>query len=84
MTQTAHPLQTHWDAALKAKASDIRLIALDVDGIMSDGRLYFSASGDELKAFNILDGLGLKSLRATAIYTCFSLGPRFLLFGCGQ
>ena len=62
MTQTAHPLQTHWDAALKAKASDIRLIALDVDGIMSDGRLYFSASGDELKAFNLLDGMGPNQL----------------------
>ena len=33
------------------------------------------------QAYGDLDGLGLKSLRATAIYTCFSLGPRFLLFG---
>ena len=62
MTQTAHPLQTHWDAALKAKASDIRLIALDVDGIMSDGRLYFSASGGELTALNLLDGMGPNQL----------------------
>ena len=76
MTQTAHPLQTHWDAALKAKASDIRLIALDVDGIMSDGRLYFSASGDELKAFNILDGLGLKQLMQAGITVAVITGRR--------
>ena len=76
MTQTAHPLQTHWDTALKAKASDIRLIALDVDGIMSDGRLYFSASGDELKAFNILDGLGLKQLMQAGITVAVITGRR--------
>ena len=76
MTQTAHPLQTHWDAALKAKASDIRLIALDVDGIMSDGRLYFSASGDELKAFNILDGLGLKQVMEAGITVAVITGRR--------
>jgi 3-deoxy-D-manno-octulosonate 8-phosphate phosphatase (KDO 8-P phosphatase) len=56
-----------WPEPLLAKASKIRLIALDVDGIMSDGKLYFSANGDELKAFNILDGLGLKQLMAAGI-----------------
>ncbi|WP_412536180.1 KdsC family phosphatase [Marinobacter sp. MIT932201] len=59
---------THrWPDALLTKAARIRLIALDVDGIMSDGKLYFSANGDELKAFNILDGLGLKQLMAAGI-----------------
>ena len=43
-----------WSASVLAKAARIQLIALDVDGIMSDGKVYFSASGDELKAFNIL------------------------------
>ena len=57
----------NWPEPLLAKASKIRLIALDVDGIMSDGKLYFSASGDELKAFNILDGLGLKQLMTAGI-----------------
>ncbi|MBW0146879.1 KdsC family phosphatase [Marinobacter arenosus] len=61
------PLRTNWSGALLEKAARIRLIALDVDGIMSDGKLYFSASGDELKAFNILDGLGLKQLMAAGI-----------------
>ena len=63
MTGMVHPLQNQWNDALKAKAAAIRLVAFDVDGIMSDGRLYFSAGGDELKTFNILDGLGLKQLQ---------------------
>ena len=38
-----------------AKARSIKLLALDVDGVLSDGRLYFSAQGDELKTFSTLD-----------------------------
>ncbi|NWN91328.1 HAD hydrolase family protein [Marinobacter adhaerens] len=61
------PLHDLWPAALLEKAARIRLVALDVDGVMSDGRIYFTASGDELKGFNILDGLGLKQLMAAGI-----------------
>ncbi|MDX1802337.1 MAG: HAD hydrolase family protein [Marinobacter sp.] len=52
---------------LVARAQSIRLLALDVDGVMTDGTLLFSALGDELKAFNILDGLGIKQLMAAGI-----------------
>lgn len=62
-TDTLPPLP----AALAEKARRVRLLALDVDGIMTDGRLYFSAQGDELKGFNILDGLGLKQLMRNGI-----------------
>ena len=41
----------------------IKLLALDVDGVLTDGRIYYSNSGDELKAFNIKDGLGIKLLQ---------------------
>lgn len=44
------------------KAANIKLVALDVDGVMTGGSVYFSAQGDELKAFNILDGQGIKAL----------------------
>jgi len=47
---------------IKEKAKGIKLLALDVDGVMTDGRIYFSAQGDELKAFSILDGQGIKTL----------------------
>jgi 3-deoxy-D-manno-octulosonate 8-phosphate phosphatase (KDO 8-P phosphatase) len=43
-------------------AANLQLLALDVDGVLTDGTLYFSAQGDEIKAFNILDGLGIKQL----------------------
>lgn len=70
------PMHASWGDELKAKAAGVRLIALDVDGIMSDGRLYFSARGDELKAFNILDGLGLKQLMTAGITVAVITGRR--------
>lgn len=53
--------------SVREKAGAIKLAAFDVDGIMTDGTLLFSAHGDELKAFNILDGLGIKQLLATGV-----------------
>ncbi len=45
----------------------IRLIAFDVDGVMTDGGLYYSDSGEEFKRYNSLDGQGLKMLRASGV-----------------
>ncbi|MBK1873398.1 HAD hydrolase family protein [Marinobacter sp. 1-3A] len=67
MDELKSPLQKLWPESLLGKAAGIKLVALDVDGIMSDGKIYFSANGDELKGFNILDGLGLKQLMAAGI-----------------
>lgn len=49
------------------QAKSIRLIAFDVDGIMTDGGLYLTDSGEEFKRFNSLDGHGLKMLRASGV-----------------
>lgn len=49
------------------KAGQVRLMAFDVDGVMTDGTLYYSAQGEELKAFNTLDGHGLKMLANAGI-----------------
>lgn len=49
------------------QAKSIRLIAFDVDGIMTDGGLYLSDTGDEFKRFNSLDGHGLKMLVASGV-----------------
>lgn len=62
------------DKALAERLKDIRLLALDVDGVLTDGRLYFAASGDELKAFNILDGLGLKLVRQAGVEVALITG----------
>jgi len=51
------------------KAAGIRLLALDVDGVLTDGRLYFAENGEELKTFDTQDGHGIKMLQAAGI-TC--------------
>ena len=48
--------------AVIAAAKKIKLLLLDVDGVLTDGRLYYGNSGEEMKAFNIQDGLGIKLL----------------------
>ena len=45
----------------------LRLLILDVDGVLTDGRLYYGADGAELKAFNALDGSAMKRLMAAGI-----------------
>jgi len=50
------------DGAL-ARAKGLKLMIFDVDGIMTDGTLYYSERGEELKAFNIQDGYGIKMLK---------------------
>lgn len=52
---------------LLAKARRIRVAVFDVDGVLTDGTLYFGANGEELKAFNILDGHGIKMLKNAGI-----------------
>lgn len=51
------------NALLRERASAIRLLILDVDGVLTDGKLYFSNTGDEMKTFCTLDGHGIKLLQ---------------------
>lgn len=51
-----------------ARAANIRLAAFDVDGTLTDGRLWYSESGHETKVFHVHDGLGLKRLQAHGIH----------------
>ena len=48
-------------------AKPIKLLLLDVDGILSDGKIYYTNNGDEIKNFHIHDGLGLKLLQKNNI-----------------
>jgi 3-deoxy-D-manno-octulosonate 8-phosphate phosphatase (KDO 8-P phosphatase) len=50
-----------------ARARRIRLLALDVDGVLTDGQLYFSSGGDEMKSFSTLDGQGIKLLQDSGV-----------------
>ena len=47
----------------------IRLVATDVDGVLTDGGLYYSDSGEQIKKFNVWDGLGLVLLKRAGLVT---------------
>lgn len=49
------------------KAAQIVLMGFDVDGVLTDGTLYFTSAGDEMKAFSSLDGHGLRLLQRFGI-----------------
>jgi|TARA_Y100000780_G_C13557237_1_gene367691 3-deoxy-D-manno-octulosonate 8-phosphate phosphatase (KDO 8-P phosphatase) len=50
-----------------AAARKLKLLLLDVDGVLTDGKLYFATSGEEIKAFHSLDGHGIKMLMSTGV-----------------
>lgn len=56
------------------RASAIRLFGMDVDGVLSDGSLFFSNSGEEIKAFSVLDGLGIKMLADSGVVPAIITG----------
>ena len=55
------------DSALRERAANIKLLVLDVDGVMTDSKLYVDHAGNESKAFNARDGLGIKVLQRCGI-----------------
>ena len=56
------------------QARQVKLMAFDVDGVLTDGTLYFTAQGDEIKAFNSLDGHGLKMLADAGVVLAIITG----------
>lgn len=52
---------------LNTRAQQIKLLILDVDGVLTDGRLYYNAQGEEIKSFHARDGLGIKCLQSMGI-----------------
>lgn len=75
-TRSATAVGPRTSAAARRRAKRVRLMIFDVDGVMTDGRLWYGPRGEELKAFHVLDGLGVKMLAeaglATAILTARS------------
>lgn len=61
---------------LQNKAIAIRLLVLDVDGILTDGRIYYGAQGEALKVFNTLDGHGLKMLMRHGVQVAIITGRK--------
>lgn len=54
-------------AGARTPLERIRLVVLDVDGVLTDGRLYYQSGGEALKVFHARDGLGLKLLMRAGI-----------------
>lgn len=61
------------------RAQNIRLLLLDVDGVLTNGRIYYTEHGDEMKAFHIQDGLGIKLLQHNGIEVGIITGRRSTL-----
>ncbi len=54
----------------------VRLLVLDVDGVLTDGRLYYGIRGESLKVFNVKDGHGIKQVAAAGITVAIISGRR--------
>jgi 3-deoxy-D-manno-octulosonate 8-phosphate phosphatase (KDO 8-P phosphatase) len=55
------------DEALLQRARRVQLLVLDVDGVLTDGRLYITAHGEETKVFHVRDGSGIVALRRAGV-----------------
>jgi 3-deoxy-D-manno-octulosonate 8-phosphate phosphatase (KDO 8-P phosphatase) len=76
--------------------SKIKILACDVDGVFSDGRIYMGQQGEELKAFHTRDGYGIKTLQSIGVQVAVitgrrsniveqrmsSLGVKYIIQGC--
>ena len=56
------------------RAAQVQVMIFDVDGVLTDGRLYYGPDGEVLKTFHTLDGHGLKMLRQAGIRTAIITG----------
>ena len=80
------------------RAGKIKLLLMDCDGVLTDGKIYFNEHGEETKAFNTKDGQGIVSLHRAGIMTGIitgrifkglerrteELGIKFLRMGCND
>lgn len=63
-------------ADLTARARRIRLLSCDVDGVLTDGRIFVAEDGRELKAYSCLDGLGMKWLERSGVAVAWITGSK--------
>ncbi len=63
-------------SALRAAAARVRLLVLDVDGVLTDGRLLYDAEGRESKSFHVRDGYGIQQVMAAGVTVAVISGRR--------
>jgi 3-deoxy-D-manno-octulosonate 8-phosphate phosphatase (KDO 8-P phosphatase) len=56
------------------RARRVKLVVFDVDGVLTDGRLWYGANGEALKAFHAFDGHGVKMLQQAGLETAILSG----------
>ena len=61
---------------IQRKLAQVRHLILDVDGVLTDGKLYFDNHGNELKTFHTLDGHGIKMLQKSGVAVAIITGRR--------
>ena len=61
---------------LENKLKKIKLLLLDVDGVLTDGSIIYNDSGEEIKVFNVKDGLGIRLLIEAGIQVCIITGRK--------
>jgi len=54
---------------LKDRALKVKMLLMDVDGVLTDGRLYYTDSGEAVKVFDVRDGLGIKMAQSMGVKT---------------
>lgn len=71
---------------MSADAARVRVLVLDVDGVLTDGRLYYGPRGEALKVFHVRDGAGLKQLTAAGLTVAVISGRRSAMtrVRCGE
>lgn len=83
LSPTPHPIDalvlSGLPEATRERAAAVRLLALDVDGVLTDGSLIYGEQGEALKRFNVLDGYGLQMLRDTGILVALITGRKGLI-----
>lgn len=62
--------------ARAASPKSIRLLVLDVDGVLTDGRLYYGTRGEQLKVFHVHDGYGIQAVRRAGVQVAVISGRR--------
>lgn len=67
---------TGFDPLLLERAARMRALVLDVDGVLTDGKLYFDNQGNEMKAFSTRDGLGMRALQSQGTLLALITGRR--------
>jgi YrbI family 3-deoxy-D-manno-octulosonate 8-phosphate phosphatase len=66
-----HKKEDNLSKKIKEKCKKIKLVLSDVDGVITDGGMYYTESGEEFKKFNTRDGMGVELLQKNKINTIF-------------